>query len=138
MPPARSATSAARATRASSVPRTQSPRARTTARPSAPRTVPPRLYLSKIKWARKFRAVMLVVLAFVGWLGVQGAMTLIATRAQAEQQQAIVHQLAAQNRRLAAEQDALSQPTTIVRAARSLGMVRANERAYAVTGLPGR
>jgi cell division protein FtsB len=69
---------------------------------------------------------------------VQGATSLIATRSQAEQEQAIVHRLAAENRRLAAEQRALTQPATIVRTARSLGMVRANERAYAVTGLPGR
>jgi cell division protein FtsB len=124
MPPARSATSTRR---------TASTRSRAT-----PRPVAPRLNLSKVKWDRKFRTAMLVVLGLVGWLGVQGATSLIATRSQAEQEQAIVHRLAAENRRLAAEQRALTQPATIVRTARSLGMVRANERAYAVTGLPGR
>lgn len=133
MPP-RSATTAAHRARASSA-RSGSPRRATRAPAAAP---PLRLNLSKVKWDRKFRTVMLVVLAFVGWLGVQGASTLIATRAQAQAQQALVHRLAAENRRLAAERLALTQPATIVRNARALGMVRANERAYAVTGLPGR
>lgn len=93
--------------------------------------------ISQIRWDRKFRAVMLVVLALIGYLGVKGMLDLMAARAQAEQQQAIVHTLARQNRMLEREQTSLSQPATIIRDARALGMVRAGERAYSVTGLPG-
>ena len=131
MPSARSSSAARSA-------RTSSARSATPQRAPRPTTVPPRLHLSKVQWDRKFRAVMLVVLGLVGWIGVQGATTLLATRAQAQEQQAIVHRLAAQNRALEAQQRALSQPATLIRHARALGMVKANERAYAVTGLPGR
>ena len=133
MPP-RSATTATRSARTAGAP-SGSPRRATRGPAAAP---PLRLNLSKVKWDRKFRTVMLVVLGFVGWLGVQGATTLIATRGQAQAQQAIVHRLAAENRRLAAEQRSLTQSATIIRDARALGMVRTDERAYAVTGLPGR
>jgi cell division protein FtsB len=80
---------------------------------------------------------MLVVLALVGYIGVKGMANLLAARAQAEEQQTIVHTLARQNRRLEQQQQSLEQPATIIRDARALGMVRAGERAYAVTGLPG-
>ena len=96
------------------------------------------LPLSRIKWDRAFRTVMLVVLALVAYLGVKGMLTLLATHAQAQQQQAIVHTLARQNRRLESLQHSLSQPATIMRDARALGMVRAGERSYSVTGLSGR
>jgi len=125
MPPARSATSAARATR--------SARPRSRARP---RTVTSRLPISAVKWDRLFRTVMLVVLVLVGYIGVKGMLTLLSTRAEAEQQQQQVRVLARQNHRLEQEQRSLSQPETIIRDARALGMVRAGERSYAVTGLP--
>jgi cell division protein FtsB len=80
---------------------------------------------------------MLIVLTLVGYIGVKGALNLVSVRAQAEQQQQLVHTLARQNRRLLQLQRSLNQPDTITRDARSLGMVRAGERAYAITGLPG-
>jgi cell division protein FtsB len=95
-----------------------------------------RLPISRVRWDRKFRTIMLVVLAFVAYLGIKGMLTLLATRAQAEQQQAIVRTLARQNRHLEQEQAALKQPATIMRDARALGMVEAGERSYVVTGLP--
>jgi cell division protein FtsB len=101
-----------------------------------PRAVRPRMAISKIAWDRKFRTVMLVVLGLVGYLGVSGGLELLHTRAQAEQQQAIVQTLARQNRALEQQQRQLRQPATIIRDARTLGMVKAGERAYAVTGLP--
>lgn len=95
------------------------------------------LPISKIKWDRAFRTVMLVVLALVAYLGIKGMITLLSTRAQAEQQQAIVHTLARQNKHLEQLQRSLGQPSTIIRDARALGMVRAGERSYSVTGLSG-
>lgn len=95
------------------------------------------LPISKVKWDRAFRTVMLVVLALVAYLGIKGMVTLISTRSQAEQQQAIVRTLARQNRHLEQLQRSLNQTSTIVRDARALGMVKAGERSYSVTGLSG-
>jgi cell division protein FtsB len=139
MPAARPATSAVRGSRAQRAQSAQAARAaQRPARPHPPRSVTLRLPSSRVRWDRKFRIAMLVVLGFVGYLGIKGMVTLLNTRLQAEAQQAIVHRLAAENRRLEREQQALGQPSTIAAAARGLGMVRSGERAYAVTGLPGR
>jgi cell division protein FtsB len=94
--------------------------------------------ISQIKWDRKFRALLLVVLALIGWIGVHGMLTLIHTRAQSQHELQLVSTLAAQNRRLRAEQAALSKPSTIMSDARSLGMIQADEQSYVVTGLPNR
>jgi cell division protein FtsB len=83
------------------------------------------------------RTAMLAVFALVAVVGIQGAVTYLKTRSEAEQQQAIVRTLARQNRQLARQQRSLSNPATIVQAARALGMVRQGEHAYVVTGLPG-
>jgi cell division protein FtsB len=80
---------------------------------------------------------MLLVLALVAYLGIKGMLTLLSTRSQAEQQQAIVRTLARQNRHLKQLQKSLTQPATIMRDARALGMVKAGERSYSVTGVPG-
>ena len=80
---------------------------------------------------------MLAVLMLVAYIGIKGVATLMSTRAQAQQEQAIVQNLARQNRRLEREQRALGQPATIIRDARALGMVKAGERSYVITGLPG-
>ena len=95
------------------------------------------LPLSRIKWDRAGRIAMLVVLTLVAYLGIKGMLTLMSTRAQAEQEQAIVHTLARQNRRLEQQKRSLTQPATIMKDARALGMVRAGERSYSVTGLSG-
>jgi cell division protein FtsB len=96
-----------------------------------------RFPISRIKWDRAFRTVMLVVLGLVAYLGIKGMLTLLSTRSQAEQQQAIVRTLARENRHLEQLQKSLTQPATIMRDARALGMVKAGERSYSVTGLPG-
>ncbi len=95
------------------------------------------LPISRIKWDRAFRTVMLFVLALVAYLGIKGMITLISTRSQAEQQLTIVGTLARQNKHLEQLQHSLTQPSTIIRDARSLGMVKAGERSYSVTGLSG-
>ena len=118
MPSARSATAAYR----------PSPRGR-------PRIVarPPRL---RVRWERVGRIALLVVFAIVVGLYVQHTLAYLSTRAQADQQQAVVRSLARQNAQLRAEQRSLNNPTTIIRDARALGMVRPGEHAYEVTGLP--
>ena len=81
---------------------------------------------------------LLVVLAVVVGALRPAHAVLLSTRTQAEQQLAIVQRLARQNAALIAEQRALSDPATIVRDARALGMVRPGERPYVITGQPAR
>jgi len=78
-----------------------------------------------------------VVLAVVGVLYVQQGLSYLSTRTQAERQAAIVQRLRGQNDQLSSEQKSLSDPATIVRDARALGMVAPGERPYVITGLPG-
>lgn len=127
MPPARH-TSAARTARESSS------RGRS---PSAPREVSRSLPRSRIGWDRKFRVVMLISLALIGWIGVKAGMALLSARSQASQEAALIGSLRAQRHSLLARQHALHQRATIMRDARQLGMVRAGERAYVVVGPSG-
>jgi cell division protein FtsB len=90
-----------------------------------------------IRWDRQLRLIMLGVLGLVGWVGVHAALNMLATRSQALQEESLVQSLAGQNRALEQEARSLSQPATIIRDARALGMVRVGERGYVVTGLSG-
>jgi cell division protein FtsB len=130
MPSARPATSAARRARTERSPRQKpAPRAR-------PRRVPLTGPISRVRWDRLGRTVLLAVFLLVAVVGVEGVMTYARTRGEAQQQLAIVQSLARQNKSLMAQEQSLSNPATIVRDARVLGMVRQGERAYVVTGLP--
>jgi cell division protein FtsB len=105
-------------------------------RPSArrsPRVVsrPPRL---RVRWERVGRIGLLVVFAVVVGLYVEHTLSYLSTRAQANQQQAIVQSLTRQNAQLRAEQRSLDDPATIIRDARALGMVRPGERPYVIMG----
>jgi cell division protein FtsB len=77
---------------------------------------------------------LLVVLAVVIGLYVEHTLSYFATRAQADQQQAVVDRLASQNAALSLQAKSLANPSTIVNDARALGMVRPGEQAYVVTG----
>jgi cell division protein FtsB len=90
-----------------------------------------------IRWDRQLRLIMLGVLGLVGWVGVHAALNMLATRSQALQEESLVQSLVGQNRALEQEARSLSQPATIIRDARALGMVRVGERGYVVTGLSG-
>jgi hypothetical protein len=99
-----------------------------------PRQVAQRLPISKIGWDRKFRFVMLVVVALVGWIGLRAGLALVAARAQAAQETSLVTSLQRQHRQLVSQERALHQKATIVRDARQLGMVAAGERPYVIVG----
>jgi cell division protein FtsB len=94
--------------------------------------------LARVRWDRVGRTSLLIVLAVVAGLYLQHAIELLTTRAEAHRQQAHVQQLARANAQLRAQQKSLSDPATIKRDARALGMVQAGERSYAVVGLPNR
>ncbi len=105
--------------------------------PPKPRRVPLRGPKLRVRWDRAGRIGLLVVLTVVVGLYVQHTLAYISIRSQASQQQAIVNRLQRQNAALAREQRSLSDPATVVRDARALGMVRPGERPYVITGLGG-
>ena len=88
----------------------------------------------RVRWERLGRFGLLFVLVVVIGLYVEHTLSYFSTRAQADQQQAIVTRLTRQNRALTREQKSLSNPITIVNEARSLGMVRPGEQPYVITG----
>jgi cell division protein FtsB len=91
----------------------------------------------RVRWDRAGRIGLLVVLAVVIGLYVQHTLSYMSTKSQSDQQQAIVNRLSHQNAVLEREQKSLSDPSTIVKDARELGMVRPGERPYVVIGLGG-
>lgn len=120
MPPARPATA---------VPRRQ-PRQP----PRRPQRVIVRAPKLRVRWERVGRFGLLFVLAVVIGLYVEHTLSYFATRAQADQQQAIVTQLQRQNAALSKQQRSLNDPATIVNDARALGMVRPGEQPYVIMG----
>jgi cell division protein FtsB len=92
----------------------------------------------RLRWDRVGRIGLLVVLGVVLALYVQHTLSYFATRSQANQALATVHQLTRANRMLEREQAMLHDPATIIRDARALGMIEPGERPYVITGLPGR
>jgi cell division protein FtsB len=91
---------------------------------------------SRVRWDRIGRVGLLVVLCVVAGLYVQRGLAYLAVRSQANQQKAIVRQLTRANASLRAQQRSLTNPATIVKDARALGMVRVGEHPYEVTNLP--
>jgi cell division protein FtsB len=87
-----------------------------------------------VRWERVGRIGLLVVFAVVVGLYVEHTLSYLSTRAQADQQQAIVQSLTRQNAQLRSEQESLNDPSTIIRDARGLGMVRPGERPYVIIG----
>ncbi len=122
MPPARSATAAPR----------RNPRPAPRKRPRLI-TKAPKLH---VRWERVGRVGLLVVLAVVVGLYVEHTLSYVATRSQANQQQAVVTRLSHQNAQLTRQVKSLNDPSTIVSQARALGMVRPDERPYVITGQP--
>lgn len=123
MPSARSATAASRS-RPGTVPR-RSPR------------VISRSSKLRVRWERVGRIVLLLVFGVVVALYVEHTLSYFSTRAQTDQEQAIVRSLSRQNARLTREQKSLNEPSTIISDARALGMVRPGEQPYVVMGFAG-
>ena len=115
---------------------TASPRRHRRTAPARPRRVAVREFPARVRWDRVGRVGLLIVLCVVAGLYVQQGLAYLSVRSQANQQQAIVHQLRTSNASLRAQQRSLNNPVTILRDARALGMVRVGEHPYEVTGLP--
>ncbi len=91
---------------------------------------------NRVRWDRVGRVGLLIILCVVAGLYVQQGLAYLSVRSQASHQRAIVQQLTRSNASLRAQQRSLNSPTTILRDARALGMVRVGEHPYEVTGLP--
>lgn len=75
---------------------------------------------------------MLSVVVVVGWVGVHAGIDLLKVHNESQSEMRLVSQLAASNRRLEAHVKELNQRSTIIQAARGLGMVKAGEHSYVV------
>ncbi len=92
--------------------------------------------MARIRWDRVGRVTLLLMLGVVVGLYVQHTLSYLAVRAEANQQRAIVERLSRDNAQLTQQQRSLTNPATIVRDARALGMVRLGEHPYSMTGSP--
>jgi cell division protein FtsB len=91
---------------------------------------------TRIRWDRLGRWALIGVFAFVLYLYIGPAARWVTTYHQAKQKRAEVAALQAENVKLRAQQRSLRAPSSLEREARSLGMVKAGEKAYVIEGLP--
>src|SRR5579875_1340025 len=144
MPPARSATSAARSpstARSGSTARVRAAAraaARANGAPARPRHVPLRSAATRVRWERLGRIALLAVLVAVVAVYAEHAASYLSTRAQNARQQAIVRSLERRHAQLLQRERTLRDSTTIIRRARQLGMTRTGEQPYVITGQPSR
>lgn len=89
-----------------------------------------------MRWDRVGRMALLLVGVLLVWLYVNPLRTYIATLHEAKAKRAEVAELQREHAMLVHRQRALRRPGSIEIEARRLGMVRRDERAYVVTGLP--
>jgi cell division protein FtsB len=105
---------------------------------ATPRHVPLRSAAIRVRWERMGRIALLVVLGAVLALYAEHAVSYLSTRAQNARQSAIVRSLEERHAQLEQSARTLSDPTTIIRRARQLGMTRSGEQPYAIPGQSGR
>jgi cell division protein FtsB len=91
---------------------------------------------TRIRWDRLGRWALIGVFALVLYLYIGPAISWIETYREAGRQRADVAALRAQNVKLRAQRRALLGSSALESEARKLGMVKAGERAYIVSGLP--
>ena len=93
---------------------------------------------ARIRWDRLGRIALLFVLALVIYLYIGPTSAWISTYRESKQRNAALAELERENDELVRRRDELKQPETLERMARELGMVRASEKAFVVSGLPDR
>ncbi|MEA2282048.1 MAG: hypothetical protein QOK21_2655 [Solirubrobacteraceae bacterium] len=93
---------------------------------------------TRIRWDRLGRWALIGVFAFVLILYVGPAARWVSTYRQAKEKRAEVASLQAQNRSLRSQQAALQGASSLERQARRLGMVRAGEKLYVISGTGAR
>ena len=93
---------------------------------------------TRIRWDRLGRIALLFVAALVVYLYIGPTANWIGAYKESKKRKHELTALQREHARLVARRDALRRPATLEAEARSLGMVRAGERAYVVSGLPDR
>ena len=91
---------------------------------------------ARVRWDRIGRFALLLVGVLVVCLYVNPLRTYVATLQEAKAKRAEVATLQREHSTLVSRQRALRRPGSIELEARRLGMVRRNERAFVVKGLP--
>jgi cell division protein FtsL len=92
--------------------------------------------LPRVRWDRLGRMAMLVVLAVLLYLYLSAGLHMYSTWGQSRHDKAAVATLEREHRALASQHEALGRQNTVETEARQLGMKKANERQYVITGLP--
>ena len=92
---------------------------------------------SGIRWDRVGRVALLCVLGLVLYLYIGPTRTWVSTWRESKHRAADLHRLQAENARLKAQRAQLRKTGTLEAEARRLGMVRAGEKAFVISGLPG-
>jgi cell division protein FtsL len=112
-------------------------------RASAPRTGAKRsagssgaATLPRVRWDRLGRMAMLVVLAALLYLYLSAGLHMYSTWGQSRHDKAAVATLEREHRALTSQHEALGRQNTVETEARQLGMKKANERQYVISGLP--
>jgi hypothetical protein len=105
-------------------------------RASRPRAVAGGRPASGIRWDRVGRTMLIGMFAVVALLYVHPLLSVWSTRGEAARRRADVVLLQREHLRLQRRLKALQSPSALESEARRLGMVRAGERAYVVSGLP--
>jgi cell division protein FtsB len=90
---------------------------------------------TRIRWDRVGRRALIGVFALVLYLYIGPAVRWVETYREAGRQRAQVAELRAENVRLKTRRHDLTTPGALEREARELGMVKAGERAYIVSGV---
>jgi cell division protein FtsB len=93
---------------------------------------------TRIRWDRLGRWALVGVFAYVLLLYVGPAARWVSTYRQAKEKRSEVAQLQAQNRSLRSRQASLQGTSSLERQARRLGMVRAGEKLYVISGTGAR
>jgi cell division protein FtsB len=103
---------------------------------SASHAARPRIARGGVRWDRIGRVALLLVLGLILLLYVGPLRSFYSTWRESHAKRNQVHRLIAENQRLEARRRALQDPRTLETEARRLGMVRPDERAFVVRGLP--
>ena len=111
------------------------PRARSRARSGAASPFP--AAVARLRWEQLGRLAMLAVMVALAYLSLSAGVRMFSTWRQARHDQATVHVMEAEHRRLVSQHELLSNPETVEGEARRMGMARGGERQYVLSGLPG-
>jgi hypothetical protein len=92
--------------------------------------------IGRVRWDRLGRLVMLVVLVVLLYLYLSAGVHMFSTWGQSRHDRATVASMEREHRTLLRQHEALGRQSTVEGEARRLGMKKAGERQYIVSGLP--